>query len=185
MAKKMKVKHSLFSRIFSKFLVLIVISLTLLIVLKSNTKLKTYIYENVFQNNLSFAKINSIYKKYFGSSLPILDNTKESQVVSNNTLKYSKIEKYKSGAKLTVEDNYLVTSMDSGIVIFAGEKEGYGKTIVIQRSDDVEVWYANLNNTSLELYDYVKKGENIGEVKNTLYLVYVKDGKKLNYKKYI
>lgn len=154
--------------------------------MKSNADLRNYVYKNVFQDNLSFAKINSVYKKYFGSSLPLFNDSNDVGMVSSAKLKYSKIEKYKNGAKLTVSNNYLVTAMDSGIVVFSGEKDGYGKTVVIQRSDDVEVWYCNLSNLNIGLYDYIKKGDNIGEVSgDTLYLVYMKDGKFLNYKKYV
>ena len=38
---------------------------------------------------------------------------------------------------------------------------------------------------NLKLYDYVKRGELLGEVDNTLYLVYRKNGKSLNYEEYI
>ena len=84
-----------------------------------------------------------------------------------------KISKYKDGAKLTVKDNYAVPVMDSGLVVFAGEKEGYGMTIVVQRPDNVEVWYANLDNANMSLYDYVKKGDIVGTLDYTL------DGKRI------
>ena len=189
MAKKTKAKEkpSRFSRYLSRFLVLVVITLVTLITLKSNPDLRNKVYKTVFQNNMSFAKINEVYKKYFGSSLPLADNvTADTQLVSAEKLEYSDISKYKDGAKLTVKENYVVPAMDSGLIIFAGEKDNYGNTIIIQRPDNIEVWYANLKEVNVSLYDYIKKGEILGETKDkTLYMVFTKEGKALDYQKYI
>ena len=187
MAKKVKTGPSRFSKFCSRSLVLIVCVLVCMILLKSNADLRDYVYKKVFQNNFSFAKINEIYKKYFGSSVPLLKETKEeTSMVSSVKLEYSDEVKYKDGVKLTVKNSYVVPSMDSGLVIFSGEKDGYGNTIVIQRPDNVEVWYSNLKNVNVSLYDYVKKGTNIGEANGTnIYMVFVKEGKALDYQKYI
>lgn len=183
MAKK--VKPSKTSRLFSKILVFVVVVLVCLIVLKSNPSLKNTIYKKVFQSNIPFAKINEIYTKYFGSSLPLKGNEK-SELVSLETLEFSNKEDYKDGVKLTVKEKYLVPSKDSGLVIFVGDKEGYGKTVVVQRPDNVEVWYSNLDSVNVSLYDYIKSGSNLGEVKgSSLYMAFQKEGKFLNYKDYI
>ena len=187
MAKKTKQDPSKFSKICSRFLVLVIVVLICLIFLKSNADLRNTVYKKVFQNNMSFAKINEIYKKYFGSSLPFSnDNSEKTKLVSDINLEYSSNEKYKDGVKLIVKDGYLVPSMDKGLVIFKGEKEGYGNTVIIQRPDNVEVWYANLKNISVSLYDYIKKGDYLGEANGTsIYLVFQKEGKTLDYQKYI
>jgi len=188
-AKKNKVKEkpSFFSRCLSKALVLVVITLVTLITLKSNPNLRNEVYKKVFQNNMSFAKINEVYKKYFGSSLPLADNvTASTELVSSTKIEYSDISKYKDGAKLTVKENYVVPALDSGLIIFAGKKDDYGNTIIVQRPDNVEVWYAGLKEVNVSLYDYIKKGEIIGETKDkTLYMVFTKEGKALDYQKYI
>ena len=187
MAKKAKVKPSRLSKYFSRFLVLVVITLGCMVALKSNADLRDAVYKKVFQNNLSFAKINEVYKKYFGSSLPLADNvTDNAELVSATKLEYSDASKYKDGVKLTVKDGYLVPAMDSGLIIFAGEKEDYGNTVIVQRPDNVEVWYCNLKTPSVSLYDYVKKGGVIGEANGeAIYMVFTKEGKTLDYKKYI
>lgn len=187
MAKKKVInKPSRFSRFISKILVLTVVVLVCLIILKSNADLRNKVYKNVFQDNFSFAKINEIYKKYFGSSLPLHKEDEKSAMVSAEKLEYTSSEKYKEGVKLTVKEGYLVPSQDSGLVIFAGEKEGYGKTVIVQRPDGVEVWYGNMNNIASSLYDYIKKGDNIGESNGSfIYMVFMKEGKALDYQKYI
>ncbi|MBQ9011488.1 MAG: M23 family metallopeptidase [Bacilli bacterium] len=184
MAKKRK-EVSKISKLFSKFLVFVILVLSCLIVLKSNPSLKASVYKKVFESNFSFAKINDVYKKYFGSSLP-LKSSVNADVVSASTIEYNNISKYKDGAKLTVRENYLVPSMDSGLIIFIGEKDGYGNTVIVQRPDNVEVWYCNLKTVGTSLYDYIKKGDSIGEALGTnIYLVFKKSGKSLDYKKYI
>ena len=80
----------------------------------------------------------------------------------------------------------MIPALESGVVVFLGEKEEYGTTIIIEQINGVEVFYSNVNAVNLKLYDYVEKGKLIGEVKgNKLYLVFSKDGKYLNYKDYI
>ncbi len=182
---KIKIKPSRLSKYFSRFLVLIVVLLISMIVLKGNADLRETIYNKVFKNNMAFAKINDVYKKYFGSSLPLSDNKDALELVSAEKLEYKSVSKYKDGAKLTIKENYAVPAMDSGIVIFSGEKDGYGKTVIIQRPDNIEVWYGNLKNASVSLYDYIKKGEIVGEADNTLYMVFYKEGKVLDYQKYL
>ena len=100
-------------------------------------------------------------------------------------LTYKNKEKYEEGVKLTVDKNYLVPVNESGIVVFIGEKEKYGNTVIIQRVDGIDEWYGNIENTNLKLYDYIKKGTLLGEVNDYFYLVYKKNGKALNYEDYI
>ena len=42
-----------------------------------------------------------------------------------------------------------------------------------------------MDNINVELYDYVEEGTLIGNVKNKLYLVYRKNGEKVDYNEYI
>ena len=104
-------------------------------------------------------------------------NIFEDKKVFNEKLKYKSISKYNKGVKLTLSDNYAIPIIKGGIVIFSGEKEGLGKTIIIQQSDGIDVWYSNLANTTMKLYDYVEDNAVVGEAKNNeLYLIFQKDG---------
>ena len=40
---------------------------------------------------------------------------------------------------------------ESGIVVFIGDKEGYGNTIIVQRIDGIDEWYGGIVNTNLKL----------------------------------
>lgn len=164
----------------TKLCITMIITLVILILIKSSTNFKNIFYEKVYNTNFSFDKLNMLYTKYVGD-FDVLDKYVKSKAVFNETLLYEKKEEYKEGVKLTVEDNYLVPINESGIVVFIGEKENYGNTVIIQRIDGIDEWYGNISNVNVKLYDYVKKGELLGEANNTLYLVYKKQGKTLKY----
>ena len=171
----------------SKLLITIILTLITLILLKSNNKFKTFFYNKVYDNNISFATINKWYENHFGSSIPFKELVeKDTKAVFNNKLEYSKKEKYLDGVKLSVDKNYLVPILESGMVVYIGKKEGYGNTVIVQQVNGVDVWYGNINNPNVKLYDYVEKGKLLGDVKNNnLYLVFKKDGKVLSYEKNI
>ena len=172
--RKKEFKTNRFSRLLSRFLVCIIIVLCMLILLKGSPSLRNTVYKNVFQNSFKFAKINELYEKYFGSSLP-LTGSDSLALVSSEKLNFENEEKYKDGVKLTVSENYAIPLPESGIVIFTGEKEGYGNTVIVQGPDDVEVWYSNLKEIKVSMYDYLKKGSIVGEViDNKLVLVFTK-----------
>lgn len=183
--KEVKQKNKLKS-FFNKILILVVLFLINLIAMKSNTNYKNFIYEKVFNNNFSFTKVKEFYNKYLGGVETLDGIVNNSTSVFNETLAYNSKSIYYDGVKLEVSTSYLVPVINEGLVVFIGEKENYGSTIIIQGIDGVEIWYGNMANTSVKLYDYVEKGTLLGEVKNnTLYLVYSKDGKVLNYEEYL
>ena len=125
-----------------------------------------------------------MYDKYLGGVLPLKKdgNTEE---VFNETLKYDSISIYHDGVKLSVGDNYLVPSMKEGMVVFIGDKDNYGNTIIIEDLSGVDIWYGNVSNTSLKLYDYVEEGTLLGEANKELFMVFSKDDKYLDYEEYL
>lgn len=180
-------KNNFWFKEISKICICIILLLATLITLKAKPDLKKSFYSQVYEKNISFATINAIYEKYVGSPLPfnnLINNP--TTTVFNEQLKYNEANKYLDGVKLIVEDNYLVPSLDSGLVIFIGDKENYGNTVIIQQANGIDVWYCNLTNTTVSIYDYVEKGKLLGEVNDkALYLVFKKDGVVLNYQEYI
>ncbi len=79
------------------------------------------------------------------------------QMVMNGHLVYKSIESYKDGEVLSLSSNTLINNLTSGVVVFVGEKDDYGETVIIQGVDGVDIWYGNLTNVSVKLYDYVEK----------------------------
>ncbi len=169
----------------NKVLITIIFFLLILIGTKISTKFKTSFYENTYVKNFKFATINSIYQKYLGDILPF--KFKEpTETVFNEKLTYKKAEKYLDGCSLEVDKNYLVPTIESGIVVFIGEKEGYGQTVIVQQINGIDTWYSNITAADISIYDYVEKGSLIGEtVDKKLYLVFQKSGEFLAYQNYI
>ena len=172
-------------KIGMQVLICIILFLAGLIILKIDKNSKKYVHNFLYEHNLNFASFNSLYKKYLGGILPF-DNLPLETKVFNEKITYSDLNIYKDGVKLTVLENYLVPVLESGVVIFIGDKEGYGKTIIIQQVNAIDVWYANLDNISVNLYDYVTKGEFLAEAQDkSLYLLFQKKGAFLDYKEYL
>ena len=169
-----------------KVLICVVIFISVLIAIKMNKSYKEIIYKNVYDSNFSFAKLNSLYKEYFGNILPFEEVLPNANPVFSEKISYKSSNVYKDGVLLSVEDNYLVPALESGIVVYIGEREEYGKVVIVQQVNGVDVWYGNVSVGEMKVYDYVEKGSLVGEVvDNEFYMVFMKDGKFLDYKEYI
>lgn len=183
--KKLVLKKGIRSFI-NRLLIVIIIFLSCLILIKSNNSFKNNLIKYVYEDSFKFTKLKAIYEKYFGKILSIDKVAPKEEAVFNEKLEYSKANVYNDGAVLTVSDNYMVPTLESGIVVFIGEKEGYGSTVIIEQVDGIDVWYSNIKANNIKMYDYIEKGSLIGEVKGKkLYMVFQKDGAFLDYKKYI
>ena len=168
-------------KVLNKLLLSITIFLIGMILVKTNPKLKETIKTKVYEESLPFQKLKNTYNKYLGNIVEV-EETKE---VFNEKLSYTNIKKYKDGVKLQVSDNYMVPTLESGVVVFIGEKENYKNTIIVEQVDGIDVFYGNIKSDNIKLYDYVEKGELLGEANKELYLVFQKDGEYLDYKEYI
>lgn len=183
--KKLKLKSSV-KTFISKCLIVIILLLSTLILIKNNTSLKNNIIKYVYEDNLEFTKLKSIYEKYFGKILSVDKIAPSEEKVFNEKISYNKASVYKDGVVLNVNQGYMVPTLDAGIVVFIGEKEGYGNTIIIEQVDGVDVWYSNISTSNIKMYDYIEKGKLLGEVNGEkLYMVFQKEGKYLNYKEYL
>lgn len=170
----------------SKVLISCILFIAFLIANKINTSTKDIIYENVYNKSFSFAIVNNWYKEKFGDVFPFESIFSNTQPVFSEKLIYESANLYKEGVSLKVTPNYLVPILENGIVIYIGEKEEYGNTVIVQQENGIDVWYSNVNISNIEMYDYVSKGSFIGEVNgDNLYLVFQKNGKFLDYKKYV
>lgn len=183
--KKLVLKKSV-KVFFSKLLLTIIVFLVGMILVKQDTKIKNLIIDSLYEKSIKFTKAKSLYQKYFGNILSIDKIVKEEEPVFNEKLTYSKKNVYKDGVVLQVSKNYMVPVLESGIVIFMGEKDDYGSTVIVEQIDGVDVFYSNITVVDIKMYDYVEKGQLLGECKSDqLYLVFQKDGKYLDYKDYI
>lgn len=181
-----KVKISLnkknINKLITKFMIAIIFFLISIIFTNYSDKNLLLYKEYVFTESLPFTKLKGWYEDLFGEVLPTQDNT---QTVFNGKLVYKEISDYYDGEKLVVSKNTLVNNITSGVVVFSGEKDNYGNTVIIQGIDGVDIWYGNLENVSVSLYDYIETGNVIGQTKDEyLYLVIKKDNEYIKYENY-
>lgn len=178
--------NSLLFKIFIKSLIVVILFLLSLIYIRYDNKNKEQFHKVVYNNSLSFAKIYNVYKKYLGDAIPFKnifkDNTK---MVSDEKLFYSDIKKEGNGYVLDVAKEYLVNSISAGIVIKIEKSDKYNNIITIQDKDGLNISYGYLEVVNINLYDYVEKGELIGNCNNKLYLIFQKDDKYLSYEEYL
>ena len=182
--KRLVLKKSIKKQL-SKFLLTILLFLTGMIFLKQNPTEKDKLREIIYEKSLPFASVKKQYEKYFGEILSVDKKSTEIVPVLKEKLAFQKVEPYKNGAKLSVSNNYMVPILESGVVIYIGEKEALGHTIIVEQTNGIDTYYSNIS-SDIKLYDYVEKGEIIGEaINNRLFLIFQKDGEYLDYKEYI
>lgn len=163
----------------------IIIFLLLAILCKGNFLYKEYIYNNIYKTNISFSYFKNIYNKYLGGVLPKY-NINNVESVFDEKISYSDSSSYENGVKLLVNSNYLVPVLKDGIVVYVGEKEKYGNVIMVEDKNGIDIWYGNICNSSVKLYDNLKTGSYVGEACNDyIYLVYSKGENYLDYNDYL
>lgn len=184
--KKSKKKNSKLYNFIMRLFICVILMLSGLIFLKYDENAKNKVYNFLYEKNINFASINKWYQNHFGDITPFQNLVKDkTKLVFNENLVYKDASIYKEGVKLNVSESYLVPVIESGIVIFVGNKDDYGKTVIIKQVDGKDVWYGNVDNLNVSLYDYVSKGEYLAEANNYFYMVFQEDGKYIDYKDYL
>ena len=174
--------------LISRTLITIIFVLGSLIYTKISTSNKELYQKYVLSDSLAFTKINKVFDKYLGKT-DILNN-KTSNVENDtsvfNSINYSNIEAYKNGFKLSVNAGDVVNVITSGIVVYNGDKDDLGSTIIIQGNDGVDIWYSNITDADIKVYDYIESGAILGvSSSDYIILTILKDGKYLTYEEYM
>lgn len=181
--KKKKCSNNNKLKLFiTKFLLAIIFLLCSVIYTNLSSDNKERYKNYVLNESIHFTKIESMYEKLFGRVLP---KDTGALPVSGGKLIYKSINKYNDGEVLEVNNKSIINTLMNGIVVYIGEKDTYGNTVIIQGVDGVDIWYGNLENVSVKLYDYIEKDMVIGNnLDDKLYLVMKKDDKYLTYEDY-
>jgi len=169
----------------NKILFLVVILLTVSVYFKVYPNQRAG-FNNLINRSFSFATVRHNLENFF-DFVPFRSITDNHTVpVFGETLVYKDSESYQDGIRLTVEENYLVPALESGIVVFMGNQGDFENIIIIQQANGIDTWYINVTNASVRIYDYVEKGRFLGNTKNEfLYLMFKKDGAALDPKDHI
>ena len=177
--KKLKYVKGLLSRI----LIAIIFVLGSIIFTNISEDNKQLYQNYVLEDSLEFTKINQLYQSVFGK-VDVTDDQDKDEVVFRS-ITYTNIEPFKNGVKLTVGMNEVVNVITSGIVVFIGEKDDLGNTIIIQGNDGVDIWYSNITDSDMKVYDYIEAGSILGTSNGEdIYLTISKDGEFISYEEY-
>lgn len=176
-SKKIKYLKFLITRV----LLSIIIIISICIYMKIDDKNVLLVEKYLFEDNLEFTKINNWYQENIGTIIPSVKEN-SNLVFSSNDIFNKNYEVYENGVKFSAQKNQPVSILNGGIVVFIGEKDNYGNTVIIQGNDGIDYWYGGISNLSVNLYDYIEKDTLIGETINDyLYLVLQKNGEFISY----
>ncbi len=166
--------------LFVRVLISIILFLILSIFVNYSDENLLFIKKNFYDKTFNFSGFTKLYNKYFGAILPEANDL----VVNKNELNYTEVNTFHNGASLSGVET--VSPFKSGIVVFIGEKENYGNTIIIQGMDGIDYWYGNVTDVSIKLYDYIESDTVIANAKeNKLYVLFMKNGEVLNFEEFI
>ena len=183
--KKPNSKLKYFKNLISRILLTIIFVLGSIIFTNLNPKNKELYQKYVLEDSLKFTTINNYYQKLFGQ-VDLTSKKPSTTPAFSSSLNYSEIIPYKNGFKLTVNAQELINALASGIVVFIGDKDDLGNTIIIQGNDGVDIWYSNITDTDILVYDYVESGSIIGTSNSDYIIITLKENDKyLNYDEYI
>lgn len=176
-------KNNYIGKLFTRTLISVILVLLCAIFINISDKNLIMFKDYLFNDTLAFTKINELYTKYFGSIVP--QEIASTIPVFDNGKNYTNIEKMDNSFKVSLNSNTF-SFLEGGIVVFIGEKDGLGKTIIVQGNDGVDIWYSNLSNVNIKMYDYVEKDNIIGEFSdNFVILTLMEEGEYIGYSKYL
>ena len=169
------------SKMFTKVLWCLIFFLGSLIFTSVSDENLVMYKKYVFEDNFNFAGFKNLYAKISSTSK---DSSPKEQMVFGSSLEYTNVESYQGGQKFTIDTDVPINVLSGGIVVFSGVKEGFNNTIIIQGSDGYDIWYGNLDNIDVQIYDYVDANEVIASASDSLYLLITKDSQYFTYEEY-
>ncbi|MGE6375567.1 peptidoglycan DD-metalloendopeptidase family protein [Peribacillus muralis] len=169
--------HPLFRKeyFFFKILVSVCLFLVIAVMFKHPSAhldpARSFVTENM-SKEFQFASISNWYESAFGKPIAFLPKEADKETVDSKegyaqpaSAKITQtFETNGEGLILETSKGSKVEAINEGVVIFAGEKEGIGKTVVIQHANKSESWYGQLKEIDVKLYEIVKKGNEVGQV---------------------
>lgn len=179
----MKYKFKI-SNIINQVLISFSFVFLVLIINKFSPNFILNIKKQIFNKSFNFVKVNKISKDIIGREVFSYNDNKTLNVISDNNLSnYS--TKYYDGEEFIVSDSLPIGAIQSGVVIYIGEKEHYNNTVIVQGVDGFNIWYGNLKDISVSLYDYVEKHSLVGSAdKDRIYMLIEKNNKLYTYDEY-
>ncbi|MBV7505978.1 M23 family metallopeptidase [Bacillus sp. sid0103] len=128
--------------------------------------------------DFKFATVSNWYESKFGKPLALLPFSDKDEVGKKEVAEtefsvpamgkiLENFEKNGQGIMIETGKGAPVQTINDGFVMFAGVKDGLGKTVIIQHADKTETWYGNLDEIKVKLYEYVEKRTVVGTVSDS------------------
>ncbi|KAB2338708.1 M23 family metallopeptidase [Cytobacillus depressus] len=175
--------HPLFRKEYFLFKILASACLFLIVAImfKNNTgtfeSARNFITKSM-ETDFQFVKVANWYEDQFGKPLALLPFKEEKKETTDPSSKTEYAlpasarileDFHENGQRITIETSKdaAVAAMSEGLVLFAGKKEGFGKTVVVKHADNSESWYGNLEEINVNLMEYIEKGKEVGKAAPT------------------
>ncbi|MCH6266705.1 M23 family metallopeptidase [Neobacillus citreus] len=174
--------HPLFKKEVFFFKILASILLFLVVAIMFRNQTATFqpardVVLKTMDQDFKFAVVSKWYEDKFGKPLALLpfsekDKSEAKEQVQKGAVPVTgkileNFEKNGQGIMIETGKGAAVQAISDGFVMDAGEKEGIGKTVVIQHSDGTETWYGNLKDIKVKLYEYIDKRAVVGTVSDS------------------
>ncbi|MFD2133672.1 peptidoglycan DD-metalloendopeptidase family protein [Pseudogracilibacillus auburnensis] len=129
---------------------------------------------NALQNEFPFAKVNEWYVTTFGTPLAITPQGNISLGSDDNPMILPVIgdvvETFSangSGIMISPDEKTVVSAINRGVVIFAGNDKETNKTVIIQHADNSQTTYGFLSSIDVHLYQIVNPNQTIATFQPT------------------
>ena len=152
--------------------------------------------QEVLTRSYNFSAMTTWYEDKFGAlptmlpsigslseqAKPVLQQGKSALLKAPVTGKMKPTNTPENGVYVQTKDA-VMKSIDRGKVIFVGEKQGIGKTVVVQNSQGIESWYGGFDTVTVSLNNWVEVQQPLGKTQGTVsadkgvYFAIKKDGK--------
>lgn len=115
-----------------------------------------------------FARVYQWYQTTFGSPLAFTPTDTEENVASDQAVLpvdgqvAQTFQKNGTGITISPNGTTEVSSIREGVVIFAGNDQEMGNTVIVQHPDNSKSTYGYLNSMNVHLYQFIDKDQSIG-----------------------
>lgn len=134
----------------------------------------------IMSQQFPFLTFKQTYESVFGSAVPFLlhDDGNYTDVIQvaeeSSFLTGAIVERTTQGWWVQVANQTAVKNPDNGFVLFCGNQDPYGKTIIIQLENNREMWIGHIEKCDVPMYSFIQKGEHIGKSKDNLLFIALK-----------
>lgn len=129
---------------------------------------------HVMERDFNFAGVAEWYERQFAGSpslLPVFKPKSEKDVRDSSSwaapVQGEVIRPFSRdgrGIVIGTDSPGPVTASAEGLVVFAGDREGLGKTVIVRHPGGRETWYGWLDKIQVQSDDWVKKGQTIASI---------------------